>query len=208
MKFALLSLLDSGPGHGYELKLRLERALGAAAPEYNIGQVYTTLARLERDGLVEGAEEADGPRQRRTFAITADGRATLGEWLETPGGEESLARDEFHLKVVLTAQLRPEALRSLIQRERTARLDLLRGLQPSQATDRASGLLQEAVALHAEADLAWLEACETSISKWGEDLWNPALQAATSRASTISATSPSTRWTVSTSRFGEASSSP
>lgn len=209
MKFALLSLLAQAPGHGYELKLRLERALGEAAPSYNIGQVYTTLARLERDGLVVGSDRPEGPRQRRGFAITTAGQDELARWLETPGSEESLARDDFHLKVVLTAQLMPDSLPTLIQRERAARLQLLRGLQESPARDAASLMLGEAVALHAEADLAWLEACEhTTIFSTREDAWNPASQPETSAVSTTSAENRSAPWTGSTSRLGGASSSP
>src|SRR5688572_32576416 len=93
----LLVLLSDGPRHGYGLKSAFEQATGGVWP-LNVGQVYTTLERLERDGLVEPAGSDDG---QRSWRLTDDGRDELGEWWWAVPGEEPPPRDELVLKVLL-----------------------------------------------------------------------------------------------------------
>src|SRR5918997_4911261 len=97
IKYALLSLLDHQPHHGYQLKTAVEGWLGHTWP-LNVGQVYTTLARLERDGLVAAWPEAPAEADRRAYRITGAGREELAAWLSSPVPRE--ARDELLVKVV------------------------------------------------------------------------------------------------------------
>ena len=102
MRSAFLALLAARPAHGYELRQALEQRFGSALPPMNAGQVYTTLARLERDGLVVGEDVPDDSRQKRVYALTDAGRAALDEWVAAPTPGPRL-RDEFFLKLVLAA---------------------------------------------------------------------------------------------------------
>ena len=83
MRLPLLALLVSGPAHGYELKQALENLLGAAYPQPNVGQIYVTLGRLEKAGLIEGedVEQSDRPN-KRIYQITEAGRETVDAWFE------------------------------------------------------------------------------------------------------------------------------
>src|SRR4051794_14795511 len=96
VRHALLALLSEGPMYGLQLRQEFEASTGDVWP-LNVGQVYTTLQRLERDGLVEsdGSDE-DGPQ--RHFRITADGGQELAEWLRTPPDLGSPPRDELVIK--------------------------------------------------------------------------------------------------------------
>ena len=94
----LLALLEERPSHGYQLKTGFEAATGGVWP-LNVGQVYQTLERLERDGLVASGER-DG---QRSYALTDDGVAVLGAWWDADPGDEPPRRDELMLKVLLAA---------------------------------------------------------------------------------------------------------
>src|SRR5437763_2042565 len=99
IRHALLALLTEGPKYGLQLRQEFEARTGEVWP-LNIGQVYTTLQRLERDGLVESDDtEMDGPQ--KGFRITNDGRSELGEWLRTPSDEAVPPRDELVIKVLV-----------------------------------------------------------------------------------------------------------
>jgi len=157
MRYPFLALLAERPAHGYELKLDFERRFGA---ELNAGQVYTTLARLERDGLVRGGAADGANRQKRTYELTGAGRAALEEWVATPAPATRL-KDEFFLKLVLAASTGLADPRALIERQRRATLQALRDLAGVAPTDNGAGsLLAEGAALHLEADLKWLDLCE------------------------------------------------
>src|SRR5919108_3916326 len=117
MRYPFLALLASGPAHGYELKQALEQRFGDALPPLNAGQVYTTLARLERDGLVRGSDVPDDSRQKRVYTLTTAGRAALEEWAELPTAATRL-RDEFFMKLVLAGLSGVAEPRTLIERQR------------------------------------------------------------------------------------------
>ncbi len=79
MRFPLLALLAGGPAHGYELKQALEQRFGSVLPPINAGQIYTTLSRLERDGLVgDDAVAQNGRPNKRVYSLTEAGRAGAG----------------------------------------------------------------------------------------------------------------------------------
>src|SRR5438045_9261547 len=100
---ALLALLSEGPKYGLQLRQEFEAGTGEVWP-LNVGQVYTTLQRLERDGLVEsdGAGD-DGPQKH--FRITDEGAAELASWLRTPPDLSSPPRDELVIKILVAVRL-------------------------------------------------------------------------------------------------------
>ncbi len=164
MRFAFLALLAAGPAHGYELKQLLEERFGAALPPLNAGQVYTTLARLERDGLVAGADVPDDGRQKRTYELTAAGRVALEEWLATPTAGTRL-RDEFFLKLVFAAD-GAGPIQPVLEQQRRATLQALRDVTRVTGNgNEPAALLAEGAALHLEADLKWLELCEQRLDR-------------------------------------------
>src|SRR5580658_3227409 len=103
VRHALLGLLSEGPKYGHQLRQEFEASTGDVWP-LNVGQVYTTLQRLERDGLVESDESAaDGPQ--RGFRITVAGAQELNDWLRTPPDMTSPPRDELVIKVLVALRL-------------------------------------------------------------------------------------------------------
>jgi DNA-binding PadR family transcriptional regulator len=167
MKFPILAMLARSPAHGYELKRELEQHFGAALPPLNTGQIYTSLARLERDGLVdvEGVAQDSRPN-KRVYRVTPEGQAALDEWVTTPTPGTRL-RDEFFMKLVLAGRAGIADPRVIIERQRGEYLQALRDLDRLQAAtngDAAQSLLIEGAALHLEADLKWLALCEERLT--------------------------------------------
>ena len=110
---AVLALLDDGPKYGLQLRQEFEARTGEVWP-LNVGQVYTTLQRLERDGLVESDGAADdGPQ--KAFRITEDGEAELADWLRTPPDLSSPPRDELVIKVLVALTLPGVDTREVVQ---------------------------------------------------------------------------------------------
>jgi DNA-binding PadR family transcriptional regulator len=173
MKYPLLALLSSGPAHGYELKQAYESRFGSVWPAVNIGQVYSTLQRLERDALVQGYEVEQGSRPaRHVFEITEAGLRVLGDWLNTADAGPRL-RDEFFLKLVLSRLAGLAEPLEIIERQRLTYLQELRDLNDiatrARNGDATAELLAQGAALHVEADIKWLDICEERIRR-GETL--------------------------------------
>jgi len=162
----LLVLLCEGPNHGYQLKVSFEDATGGVWP-LNVGQVYTTLDRLVRDGLVAAAGE-DG---QRAYTITADGIDEVGAWWETTPTESPPPRDELILKVLMALALDPDRALDVITRQRDALLsDLQRRRRNGSGRSKkpptlAQILMNDALMTRAEADLRWLDLCEARIGE-------------------------------------------
>jgi DNA-binding PadR family transcriptional regulator len=158
----LLALLARDASHGYQLRARLRLALGPLAETLNGGQVYVTLGRLEKSGLVrsERVGQADRP-DRKMYELTAAGRERLGEWLEDTSWPKP-APAEFHLKLVAAAAAGLADPVRIVDAQRHA---LLAGLATAQRAAFAepdgsvAGLLLEGVVLRLQADLRWLEEC-------------------------------------------------
>jgi DNA-binding PadR family transcriptional regulator len=167
MKFPILAMLASSPAHGYELKRELEQHFGAALPPLNTGQIYTSLARLERDGLVDADRVAQDSRpNKRVYRLTPQGQAALEEWVTQPTPGTRL-RDEFFMKLVLAGRAGIADPQVLIERQRGEYLQALRDLDRLLGTangDWAESLLIEGAALHLEADLKWLALCEERLT--------------------------------------------
>lgn len=171
MKFPLLSILAGGPAHGYELKQRFEASFEPVWGPVNIGQIYSTLQRMERDHLVVGKEEDASARQRIVYQITEAGLKVLAEWLisATPGPR---VRDEFFMKLVLAEMAGLADPLQLLERQRQALLQELRDLNSlavKHAAEPVTPLLIEGTSLHVEADLKWLDLCEERMRN-GESL--------------------------------------
>ena len=167
MRFPLLALLATGPAHGYELKQALEQRFGSVLPPLNAGQIYTTLSRLERDGLVDDdAVSQNGRPNKRVYRLTEDGHAELARWVadSTPA---TRLKDDFFIKLVLARSAGIADPLELIDRQRFAYLQALRTLDDVAAQsdgDVTASLLVEGAALHLEADLKWLDLCERRMS--------------------------------------------
>jgi DNA-binding PadR family transcriptional regulator len=171
MRYPFLAVLAAGPAYGYELRSTLQERFGEVLPPLNAGQVYTTLGRLERDGLVAGQDVVQERRpNKRVYSITDAGRTAIKEWVERPTTRTHL-KDEFFLKLVLAAEAGLADARSLIARERQACLQALRDLDELATSKRQAGavarLMLEGAALHLEADLKWLDRCEAQLERGG-----------------------------------------
>lgn len=171
IRHGLLALLERGPRHGYQLRGEFESATGASWP-LNIGQVYTTLSRLERDGLVEAASDGDGDGNgdgRVTYRITSAGRAEMGAWFAAPLAREKRPRDELAIKLAMALATPGVDAQRVIQGQRTATLGALRELtrlktQADETTDAARLLTNELLIFQAEAEVRWLDHCEAQLA--------------------------------------------
>lgn len=163
LRFALLALLASSDRHGYELKAAFEELLGGTWA-LNIGQVYTTLARLERDGLVTcHIQPQTNLPDRKTYSLTDEGWAELTEWLSEPADEAVNLKGEPFIKVVLASLVDSADLPSLLMSQRAKHFQALADLadiRDSNELNPVTRLAVEAAMLHLEADLQWLDFCE------------------------------------------------
>lgn len=168
MRYTLLALLAKEAAHGYDLKRAVDTLYGPAAPPLNSGQVYTTLSRLERDGLVTGTEVAQGSRpNKRVYSLTPAGFDAVVEWVSATWDGPRL-REDLLAKLVLAPRAGLADRAMLIDRQRR---DWLRAMhefsEMSRDTaidgDPGSALLVEAAILHLKADLDWLDRCEEAL---------------------------------------------
>ena len=168
LRFGILGLLAEQPLHAYSVKARFEDLLGGSW-EVNIGQVYTTLQRLERDGLVEPAEPR-GDRGRLPYRLTEVGRKALQAWLAEPESEPQQLREAIYLKLLLATRVANRDLPALLARQRRVYLQRLKDLGALEQQARSEGrddlaLLYQGAVLHTEADLKWVDACAQEIKK-------------------------------------------
>jgi DNA-binding PadR family transcriptional regulator len=166
VRYGLLALLAEAPTHGYSLKTAFERRTGGSWL-LNIGQVYTTIQRLERDGLVESLG-GDAGEDRREYRITAAGRRQLEEWFDTPVVADAPARDELTIKVLLAVAAGDIDVTALLQRQRRASIEQLqaytrRKAQADPERDVAFLILLDALIFRTEAEIRWLDAADARI---------------------------------------------
>ncbi len=163
----LLALLREGPRYGYQLKTEFEAATGGAWT-INVGQIYTTLDRLDRDGFVT----IDESNEQKLYSITVAGVDELGTWWEAVPAEDPPPRDELMLKMLLAIELGADHALAVITKHRTALTTLLqrRRRATAQTTDNGNGeglaadLVADALIVRAEADLRWLDLCEARLT--------------------------------------------
>ncbi|MFJ9522910.1 PadR family transcriptional regulator [Kitasatospora sp. NPDC101801] len=153
----LLGLLESQPRHGYDLKRAYDEQFGRTR-SLHYGQVYSTLSRLLKSGLVEveGVEPGDGPERKR-YAITEAGVTDVGEWLARAESPEPYLQNTLYAKVVL-ALLTGRPAAEVLDLQRTEHLRQMRVLtRRKDSGDLADQLICDHALFHLEADLRWLE---------------------------------------------------
>jgi DNA-binding PadR family transcriptional regulator len=171
VRHALLGLLAQRPRHGYELHTAFEAVVGGEQNwDVKPAQIYTTLSRLEKDGLVcEEAVEQDGGPEKRIFNITPAGRALLEQWFAS-GVERDHQRDEFFVKLMLSLSTDQAPPRRVIQTQRSRLFQDLHHLtarrnQFNPKTELAQILLYDKAIMHLEADLRWLDMIEARLDE-------------------------------------------
>ena len=185
---AMLAILEQGPMYGYQLRAEFEQRTGETWP-LNIGQVYTTLTRLERDGLVEvvveetasgnaghgGVGEPLGSDRTHVYRATESGRSEVSEWFATPVPRSQPPRDELAIKLAIAVTLPGVDVSELIQKQRTATMSALqdytrlkrsgRAAQPTDPADLAWSLVLDSLVFDAEAEVRWLDHCEARLRR-------------------------------------------
>ncbi|MEV4532254.1 PadR family transcriptional regulator [Asanoa sp. NPDC049518] len=165
IRHGLLALLERGPMYGYQLRAAFEESTGATWP-LNIGQVYTTLSRLERDGLVRPLPENDGGQ--RPYELTDLGRAEITVWFVTPISRTDRPRDELAIKLALALTTPGVDVRAVVQTQRTSTIQTLQELtrlksRSDDPSDLSWRLILDAMVFQAEAEVRWLDHCEASL---------------------------------------------
>jgi DNA-binding PadR family transcriptional regulator len=158
----LLTLLVDGPRHGYQLRQEFDSRTGSTWP-LNIGQVYTTLGRLSRDGLVETT--GDGDESHKVYALTKAGHHAVDDWFVTPVQLPDRPRDELAIKLALAAATPGVDLAAVIQTQRTATIEAMQDytrlkLEADPGNDVGWLLILDSLLYQAEAEVRWLDACE------------------------------------------------
>ena len=170
VRMGVLALLVGGPGYGYQLRGEFEHRTGGTWP-LNIGQVYTTLDRLERDGLVaRGDTDDDG---HVVYTATDTGRDEVARWFSEPVPAKR-GRDELAIKFALAVTVPGVDVTHLVQVQRTAAVrnlqDLTRLKRTSDpASDLAWSLVLESMLFQAEAEVRWLDHVESSVARYRPD---------------------------------------
>lgn len=164
IKHGLLALLERGPAYGYQLRSSFEESTGATWP-LNIGQVYTTLTRLERDHLVRALPE--NSQGQRPYAITDTGRAALAVWFSTPVASTDRPRDELAIKLALALTTPGVDVPVVVQTQRVATIRALQEYtqlkKQAGERDTAWTLILDSMIFRAEAEVRWLDHCEASL---------------------------------------------
>ena len=196
----MLALLAEQPMHGYQLRQQFELRTGGTWP-LNIGQVYTTVQRLVRDGLVEPvpeSESADDAADVDRFRLTAAGRAEIAHWWRTPVDRGAPARDELVIKLALAVTAPGIDARDVIQAQRTETMRALRdytrlkttvpggaaggGAGEASSRDLAWSLVLDNLIFAAEAEVRWLDHVEARVSR-AEGAWSATPASAAAHAS-------------------------
>jgi DNA-binding PadR family transcriptional regulator len=162
---ALLALLSEGPKYGLLLQNEFESRTGEVWP-LNVGQVYTTLQRLERDGLVEA--DGEGERQKQ-YRITSTGAQELTEWLRTPPDLVPPPRDELVIKVLVALQVPGIDVHELLQVHRRHVIEVMQRYTRIKAAagedDVPLALVADAELFRLEAIIRWLDAADVRLKQ-------------------------------------------
>jgi len=172
----LLALLVGGPSHGYDLKRCHDTWFDQAKP-LAFGQVYATLARLERDGLVAIAhtEAGSGP-ERTIYELTPGGRERVDAWIGTPAEPAPPGADELIRKTVAAIRLGLDPA-GFVARQRAAHLRRMHALADVAPSDLMASLVREHAIAHLDADLRWLAAAAEQLSAGADDVARTATRA-------------------------------
>ena len=164
---ALLALLSEGPKYGLRLQSEFQSRTGEVWP-LNVGQVYSTLQRLERDGLVE-TDDGEGERSQKRYRITAAGHHDLAEWLRTVPELVPPPRDELVIKVLVALQVAGTDIHEVIQAHRRRVIEVMQGYTKIKAaaseSDVALALVADAELFRLEAIVRWLDAADVRLKQ-------------------------------------------
>ncbi|MFI5803437.1 PadR family transcriptional regulator [Streptomyces sp. NPDC051561] len=205
IRHGLLALLEQGPRYGSQLRTEFESRTGATWP-LNVGQVYTTLSRLERDGMV--APDGDDDAGHPLYAITDTGREELRQWFERPVDRTSPPRDELAIKLAMAIGAPGVDIQAVIQAQRHATLKAMQdytrlkaqaliAVESSSVRDTGRGrddvawlLVLEQLIFQTEAEARWLDHSESRLVRLSATAVRraPVPQADTSAAATADAT--------------------
>jgi DNA-binding PadR family transcriptional regulator len=174
VRHALLALLSEGPKYGLQLREEFEARTGEVWP-LNVGQVYTTLQRLERDGLVESdGDGQEGPQKegpQKGFRITAAGTRELTGWLRTPPDMSSPPRDELVMKVLVALRVPGTDVAEVIQVHRRYLVELMqqwtRIKENESESDMGLALVVDAELFRLDSVIRWLDAADGRIKRAG-----------------------------------------
>jgi DNA-binding PadR family transcriptional regulator len=171
VRHAMLALLSEGPSYGLQLREEFEARTGDVWP-LNVGQVYTTLQRLERDGLVVSEGDDDGPQ--KAFRITADGMRELDAWLRTPPDLSSPPRDELVMKILIALRVPGANVSEVIQAHRRYLVELMqqwtRIKEDADPADLSLVLAVDAELFRLDAVVRWLDAADGRIKRAAADV--------------------------------------
>ena len=163
---ALLALLTDGPKYGLRLQTEFESRTGEVWP-LNVGQVYTTLQRLERDGLVES--DANGERSQKSYRITPAGAQALNDWLRTPPDLVPPPRDELVIKVLVAMQIPGIDVGEILQAHRRHTIEVMQRytrVKAEAAEDEVPlALVADAELFRLEAIVRWLDAADVRLKQ-------------------------------------------
>ena len=164
---ALLALLSGGPKYGLRLQNEFESRTGEVWP-LNVGQVYTTLQRLERDGLVE-TDESEAERSQKRYRITPDGERELTDWLHTPPDLVPPPRDELVIKVLVALQIPDADVHEILQDHRRHVVEVMQRYTRIKAAadegDVAVALVADAELFRLEGIVRWLDAADVRLKQ-------------------------------------------
>ena len=162
---ALLALLSEGPKYGLRLQNEFVARTGEVWP-LNVGQVYTTLQRLERDGLVEA--DVEGERSQKRYRITASGAEELAGWLRTPPELVPPPRDELVIKLLVALQIPGIDIREILQAHRRHAIEVMQRytrIKADAAQDVPLALVADAELFRLEAIVRWLDAADVRLKQ-------------------------------------------
>lgn len=165
IRHSLLALLQDLPRYGYQLRVEFESRTGVTWP-LNIGQVYTTLDRLERDGLV--TKDGDDGQGHVIYSITDAGKAEVGSWFAAPVERNNPPRNELAIKLALAVTIPGVDVKGIIQAQRVASIRALQDYTKARrdtAGSQRSGdtawlLVLDSLIFQTEAEVRWLDLCE------------------------------------------------
>jgi DNA-binding PadR family transcriptional regulator len=165
----LLGLLEPSAQHGYHLRRRYDDWFGGARP-LKSAQVYATLQRLARDGLVDlaGVAAGEGP-ERRVYAITEAGVFELERWLDEPEVPEVAATRRVLFAKVVIALSSGRSAAALLDRQRQAHLARMRDMRAQrQSGDLIAQLDADFEMYHLDADLKWIDGAQSRLDRLAE----------------------------------------
>ncbi len=184
VRHALLALLSEGPKYGLQLREEFEANTGQVWP-LNVGQVYTTLQRLERDGMVTAIDDAQpggehGPQ--KAYRITGAGSDELAQWLRVPPDLSVPPRDDLVMKVLIAVRVPGTDVTEVIQAHRRYLVELMqewtRLKEDDNGRDVPFSLVVDSELFRVDSVVRWLDAAEGRLRRALADGWNPAQAAA------------------------------